>query len=192
MREGCGHGYQQGPSQGYSAVSNSSGGQSSAKPGRFQMQPLPENFYSTASTFQGASSMQPGASHTMNDSTATITTMFTEGIPTMVPPSKDADGSTIIDFVNNQLDRIGTELEVLDGLRLLGGGLSQRMQGGTTLEHTAECIRFLSASSADPKVSYTTSRKEHCTAVWRIVTCCQSGVVCRCDSCCVFLLWMKQ
>lgn len=69
----------------------------------------------------------------MNESTATLTTMFTEGIPTMVPPSKDADASTIIDFVNNQLDRIGTDMEVLDGLRLLGGGLSQRMQGGMPL-----------------------------------------------------------
>jgi hypothetical protein len=51
----------------------------------------------------------------------------------MVPPSKDAEPSTIIDFVHNQLDRIGTEVEVLDGLRLLGGGLTQRMQGGMQL-----------------------------------------------------------
>ena len=97
------------------------------------MQQLPDNFYSSSSAFNGASSLQPGVSATMNESTATLTTMFTEGIPTMLPPAKDADPSTIIDFVNNQLDRIGTELEVLDGLRLLGGGLSQRMQGGTAL-----------------------------------------------------------
>lgn len=129
MRDGCSHGYQQGPSQGCAHAP----APAFSHPSTFKMQPLPENFYSTASAFHGPGSTPPGASATMNESTTTITTMFTEGIPTMVPPAKDADASTIIDFVNNQLDRIGTELEVLDGLRLLGGGLSQRMQGGTTL-----------------------------------------------------------
>lgn len=95
------------------------------------MQPLPENVYCPNTIFMAQSGVQPGVSaHTMNESTATITTVFTEGIPTMVPPPKDADASIFINFVNNQLDRIGTETEILDGLRLLGGGLTQRMQGG--------------------------------------------------------------
>ena len=51
----------------------------------------------------------------------------------MAPPAENADTSTIIDFVNNQLDRIGTEREILDGLRLLGRGRSDGLQGGTAL-----------------------------------------------------------
>jgi hypothetical protein len=115
------------------------------------MQSPPKINCSTMSSAYGVSSMLPGVSTTMI-STATATTDVTDRITAMVPPAKDADPSTVIDFVHNQLDRIGTEVEVLDGLKLLGGGLNQRMQGGMPLPLPAasSVAQFLMCTRCEP------------------------------------------
>lgn len=49
---------------------------------------------------------------------------------TMAPPPKGASGRDVMDFVKYQLDRIGREIEILDGLLLLGAGRTERLEGG--------------------------------------------------------------
>ena len=47
------------------------------------------------------------------------------------PPTDGASHDGRVDFLHQQLDCIGTETDVLNGLVLLGGGTHERLQGGT-------------------------------------------------------------
>jgi hypothetical protein len=49
------------------------------------------------------------------------------------PPSAHASVEERIDFLNQQLDSIGMEKAILNGLHLLGNGRNQRLQGGEQL-----------------------------------------------------------
>jgi hypothetical protein len=71
-----------------------------------------------------------GGTKSSGQQTTTETTTDAFSLPIRRPPGPNADADVILDFVDNQLDRIGTEQEVLGGLKLLGGGFSQRMRGG--------------------------------------------------------------
>jgi hypothetical protein len=46
------------------------------------------------------------------------------------PSSPQTDLEGRMEFVQQQLDSIGTEKTILSGLRLLGSGRNQRLQGG--------------------------------------------------------------
>jgi hypothetical protein len=46
------------------------------------------------------------------------------------PPSAQASVEERIEFLNQQLDSIGMEKPVLNGLQLLGSGRNQRLLGG--------------------------------------------------------------
>lgn len=49
------------------------------------------------------------------------------------PPPVGNDTEAIMAYVNHQLDSIGKRTEILGGLRLLGGGRHERLQGGECL-----------------------------------------------------------
>jgi hypothetical protein len=75
-----------------------------------------------------------GRVHTMDS----MTTSDFSRLRTMTPPPKGADSKEIIEFVKYQLDRIGQETEILDGLLLLGGGRTERLEGGVL--PTPQCL----------------------------------------------------
>lgn len=54
-------------------------------------------------------------------------------IKSMAPPAKGAGVKDVIEFVKYQLDRIGQDTEILDGLLLLGAGRTERLEGGVSL-----------------------------------------------------------
>jgi hypothetical protein len=65
------------------------------------------------------------AGHTTETASATM--------PKLKQPSADASMDTKMTFLHYQLDQIGTEKDILDGLQLLGNGPLQRLQGGGIL-----------------------------------------------------------
>ena len=56
-------------------------------------------------------------------------------------PPPDADIDTRMEYLHYQLDCIGTDQEVLRGLKLLGAGRLERLQGGVLL---LECMQLCS------------------------------------------------
>ena len=66
--------------------------------------------------------------------------------PLMPPPGAKASVDDWIDFLHQQLNIIGTERPILDGLFLLGAGGNQRLQGGVKLEI---CMHVTAGSFAD-------------------------------------------
>ena len=50
--------------------------------------------------------------------------------PDIKPPGKDASKNEKMDFLHHQLDSLGTQTPILDGLVLLGSGGYERLQGG--------------------------------------------------------------
>ena len=50
---------------------------------------------------------------------------------TMEPPPKNCSVKDTMEFVEYQLNRIGRETEILDGLLPLGAGRTERLKGGT-------------------------------------------------------------
>ena len=57
----------------------------------------------------------------------------------MPPPASDAPAQVHMDFLHQQLDSIGVERPILDGLLLLGSGTHQRLQGGVLLHACVRC-----------------------------------------------------
>ena len=62
--------------------------------------------------------------------------------PLLPPPSCNAPLTHRVDFLQQQLDSIGTDTPILDGLVLLGSGYNERLQGGVapkaSMSHAAE------------------------------------------------------
>jgi hypothetical protein len=46
------------------------------------------------------------------------------------PPAADAPAEERMEFLQQQLDSIGMERAILNGLQLLGSGVKERLQGG--------------------------------------------------------------
>ena len=73
------------------------------------------------------------------------------------PPPVGNDTEAIMAYVNHQLDSIGKRTEILGGLRLLGGGRHERLQGGKTqiLAFCGLLWLLCSLYHAESPVSYT-------------------------------------
>jgi hypothetical protein len=66
---------------------------------------------------------------------------FSYTTPVMSPPDKSADTDTLFTWVHYQLDCIGRDRDILDGLLLLGDGFHERLQGGLMLlQHSCQCL----------------------------------------------------
>lgn len=76
---------------------------------------------------QTATQMQPTR---VKDTMDSFTSTDFSKLRTMKPPDAKASGKDIIEFVKYQLDRIGRDVEILDGLLLLGAGRTERLEGG--------------------------------------------------------------
>lgn len=55
---------------------------------------------------------------------------------TVAPPPQNCSVKETMEFVKYQLNRIGMETEILDGLLLLGAGRTERLEGGVIFQRT--------------------------------------------------------
>lgn len=93
------------------------------------------------------------------------------GGPVPGPPVATNDTEAIMAYVNHQLDSIGKKTEILSGLRLLGGGRNDRLQGGELLHSLSRCWGPQHATPAIETLYYKSIPRSpiHCIAKHAIV-----------------------
>jgi hypothetical protein len=100
-------------------------------------QPQPESVSVPSSSMDQfyASEQQPA--HLQRHIAAHTTETASVTLPNLTESAADASMDAKMTFLHYQLDQIGPEQDMLDGLQLLGNGPLQRLQGGGILRNNA-------------------------------------------------------